>query len=153
MDTPKHILVPTDFSPASEPGLDAAATLARQFGARVSLVHAHDPTMLVAPAGLSQPPRNRLENLAHLEEDIKKALDVLGGERFAGVEVQTALLREASASYAICVYAEENDVDLVVLASHGHAGLSRILIGSVAEKVVRHSPCPVLVIRGKRDGK
>ncbi|MCZ7684405.1 MAG: universal stress protein [Sandaracinaceae bacterium] len=68
--------------------------------------------------------------------------------RFAGVaKTKTALIVSTNAAEGICNYAAKENVDLIVLSTHGRTGLAHLLIGSVAEKVVRHAPCPVLTVR------
>jgi len=69
--------------------------------------------------------------------------------REEGVNVKTAVVERDVVAEAIVDYAEQNDIDLIVMTTHGRSGLSRLVFGSVAESVVRHAPCPVLLIRSK----
>jgi nucleotide-binding universal stress UspA family protein len=141
----QSILVTTDFSQASELALEAAPVLARQNDARVTLVHVA-PTMSLAPGELEQSTSYQRE----LEDAIHQHLDRLCETYLAGLpDVKTALLRGRNSADAICEFAAENDVDLILLATHGRSGIQRFLLGSVAEQVVRHAPCPVLVMRSK----
>jgi nucleotide-binding universal stress UspA family protein len=144
----RHILVPTDFSQASELALEAAAVLARQIGAKVSLVHVYDPTALPAPATLGWDAAQQRSVEAEVHASIEKSFAELETKRLAGVEVaERTVLRDPSPSQAICEYAEKVGADLIVIATHGRTGLKHLLIGSVTERVVRHASCPVLTLR------
>lgn len=143
-----HILVPTDFSQASELAVEAAAALARQIGAKLTLVHVHDPEALRPPATIGWSD----ERQETVEKEIERAVDQsfadLKKERLARVEIaDTVILHDSSPAHAICAYAETIGADLVVIATHGRTGLKHLLIGSVAERVVRHSSVPVLTLR------
>ena len=140
MDAIERILVPTDFSPDSLRALDYARELALRFRAEIVLLHV-DHT-LARPASEVGEERERLarEELDHLVRMM----------RAADVRTQ-ALFRRGVPSSEILKEAEAEGTSLIVMATHGRTGLSRVLMGSVAENVVRHSPCPVLVLR-HRDG-
>jgi len=145
-----HILVPTDFSDASALATQAAAVLAERLDCKVTLVHVHDPDGLRAPAQMSWSP----ERLGTVEAEVKKIahadLEKVAADHFGEVgEVSVELLDDESPSRAICRRAEEIGADLIVISTHGRAGLKHLLIGSVAERVVRHSPVPVLTLRSK----
>lgn len=143
-----HILVPTDFSQAAALALDAAATLARELGAKLTLVHVHDPEALHPPAsvGWSQAQQDKLER--EIERTIRESFDEVEREQLAGVKVEDkVIVRDASAARGICDYAQKIGADLIVIGTHGRTGLKHLMIGSVAERVVRHAPCPVLTLR------
>ncbi len=143
-----HILVPTDFSQASELAVDAAAMLARQLGVKLTLVHVHDPDALRPPAtiGWNKSQQEGLE--AEIERAVARSFAELKQEHLKGVEVaDTVVLHDSSPPHAICSYAEKIGADLIVIGTHGRTGLKHLLIGSVAERVVRHAPCPVLTLR------
>lgn len=143
-----HILVPTDFSQASELAIEAAAVLARQLGAKITLVHVHDPEALRPPATLGWNQERQQGVEKEIEQAIEQSFAELKKERLAGVEIaDTVILHDSSAAHAICAYAEKIGADLVVIATHGRTGLKHLLIGSVAERVVRHSSVPVLTLR------
>ncbi len=147
-DRPRHILAATDLSRASEPALRQAAALAEALGAKVTLLHVFDPTPLVPPVALP-PPRALEEKLAEeMRERIAKELHRLR-ERLLppDLEVEEAVLRASSPAAAIIEQAEQRGADLIVLGTHGRTGLTHVLVGSVAERVVRHSPVPVLTVR------
>ena len=141
----QNIHVATDFSQASELAVRAAPLLAQQNDARVTLVHVLDVQPLdegaVQQGGASQ---QELEAAVHQHLD-RLRTDMMGDTK----DVKTVMLRGRNAADSLCQFAEDDDADLIVIATHGRAGLSRFLIGSVAEKVVRHAPCPVLVLRSK----
>lgn len=148
----EKILVPTDLSPASLLGLDAAALLARQFGAAVELFYVYDPALLSPLYAL--PGAGVLADASAAIPDFERALVVelerVRGAHLGGVDrVLTASAQAKSPADAICERAKTTGVDLIVLSTHGRTGLAHMLIGSVAERVVRHAPCPVLTLRSK----
>jgi nucleotide-binding universal stress UspA family protein len=139
---PAHLLVCTDFSAAAEPALDEAAFLARRFAARVTLCHVYDQ----APSPLRRQARE-LRGLDDLDvaAALRQALERLG-ERFDG-EVHHAILSGDDPAQVIAEQAGTSDADLVVVATHGRTGLSRMIIGSVAEKVARLAGRAVWIAR------
>jgi len=150
MENTQKILVATDFSRASELALEAAAILARQFSASVTLVHCFDPTPFAPLATRNASGADQLAVEQQVEKKIHDELERLRREKLADVaDVKVALIVGASAADGICHYATKENTDLIVLSTHGRTGLSHLLIGSVAEKVVRHAPCPVLTLRSK----
>ncbi len=147
-----NILVPTDFSRASELALEAAARLARQNEAKVTVVHVHDPSWAAwRPIGYPTEVQDEPPIEPDLEERIHERLRELCQRFFAGLPCKTALVLASNAARGITDYAQKEDVDLIVISTHGRSGLSGLLIGSVAEKVVRHAPCPVLTLRSKAE--
>ena len=141
----KRILCPIDFSDASRAALQVAAELARRFGAKVALFHAYPVPGYTFPDGSFVASTKMLEELAdqarrHLEE--WKAIAT--GLGITSVETATAVGEPA---YEIVAYAKDKAVDLVVVGTHGRTGLTHALMGSVAERVVRKAPCPVLSVR------
>jgi universal stress protein A len=148
MFTNQSILVPTDFSPASALALDAAALLAKQFSARVTLLHVFDATPFTlygGPIGAPGVSGVGPDIEARIHGELTRARD----EHFAGLNAETALVLSTSPSEAICELAKKIGADMIVIATHGRTGLTHLLIGSVAERVVRHAPCPVLTLRSK----
>jgi nucleotide-binding universal stress UspA family protein len=140
----RTIVAAVDFSPHSEPVVDAAVTLAKQFGAKIRLVHAYDvPIPLVSPYEVAIPE-------PYLEETRRMAAEKLAAlvARVAaqGVAVDSQL-GEVPAAPAIVRAAEEAKADLVVIGTRGHTGLKHLLLGSVAERTVRLAPCPVLTVK------
>lgn len=147
----QNILVPTDFSHASELALDAAAILARQNDAGCTLVHVFDPTWLAGRSTDYLPGEGA--DISTLEPEVERRihdkLRELAERRVPNIDCKTALVLAHNAAAGICDYAKKEGADMIVLSTHGRSGLSHLLIGSVAEKVVRHAPCPVLTLRSK----
>ena len=139
----KSVLVPTDFSPASFKAMDYAVTLAEMFGAKVTFAHIVVP---VAAPDLVYGPVAWDEAVAI--ESAKERLNELKQSRGAKVagKVRTVVRRGHPYS-EIDQIAKDIGADLIVVSTHGRSGLRHLLLGSVAERVVRHAPCPVLVVR------
>ena len=143
-----HILVPTDFSEASKLALEATAVLAKEIGAKVTVVHVHDPEALRPPATLGWSPAQQHEVEHEVEQAVATSLEAIREAELAEVrDLDTVVLRDSSPAHAIVKYAEKIGADLVVIATHGRTGLRHFLIGSVAERVVRHATMPVLTLR------
>jgi len=147
MNAPKQILVPVDFSPYSEHALDYALTLARQLEATVHLVNVVGIPMTGAPEiGMAF----TATLLDQMTVDNQGALDKLAASRRSVAKLGKAIVRLGDPRDAILQTAEELGADLIVMGTHGRRGISRALLGSVAEMVVRTSPVPVLTVRGKK---
>jgi nucleotide-binding universal stress UspA family protein len=145
----KRILYPTDFSSCAGHALPYTIDLAERCGAEVHVFHTlviHD----VDPGNAA----HRLPNMEELyraleeqaESQMKAAMDRHGGP---GFNIQRAQLRGISAGGGILEYSAANDIDLIVMGTHGRRGLRRLLLGSVAEEIVRLAPCPVLTVPEK----
>lgn len=139
----RHVLVAHDFSETSQAALDYALGLAQKLGARVTVVHAYEipshgaPEVLVLATDWTE----------QFEVVAREALDkVIASVRKRGLDA-APVLRKGAAWREINAAAAEIKVDLIVIGSEGRTGLGRALLGSVAEKVVRTAPCPVLVVR------
>jgi nucleotide-binding universal stress UspA family protein len=148
MATFNSILVPTDFSSHAEHALQVALQLVKDFGASITLLHAYEiatfgyPGFGLAPADLLKPVENAAGSaLAQALADLQK--DVPGAK---------AVLRQGYPPDEIVNAVEELNIDLVVMGTHGRRGLSHALLGSVAERVVRACPVPVLTIRASTKG-
>ena len=136
----KKIVVPTDFSSCSETAVRAAAGLRQASGAEVLLLHVTEP----AHAGL-RVPTSELHEAMQRETEVQ--LTQLATESFAdGVNVRV-LVKQGHPAETICKTAAEEKADAIIIPIHGHSGLVHMLLGSVAEKVVRHAKCSVLVVR------
>ena len=120
----RRILFPTDFSDASNVAGRAAVALARQVGANLTILYVVPPVTDPAPSA---------------------GLGALAAELAPGMAVKTETVSGIPAR-KIAEYARRQGTDLIVMGSHGRTGLSRALLGSVAEAVVRRSPCPVLIV-------
>lgn len=142
------ILVPVDFSAGSLGALGFGVASARRLGASIILVHVMDPMYV---SGRFDSKRLRaLRTEAHHEA--KRLLATLAKRRVRPqVPVRNYLL-EGTAYSAIVGMAAKTNTDLIVMGSEGRSGMKRFLVGSVAEKVIRHARCPVLVVRRPRRG-
>ena len=136
----KRILVPTDFSETSEAALKYGVALARAFKGQLYLLHVPehrggapeaDPIGLVGETTQTAAHERLVALLT--EQEIQE----LRPER---------VLQGGKPDHAIVQYAKEHEIDLIVMGTHGREGVARVLIGSVAEKVVRRAPCPVLTV-------
>jgi nucleotide-binding universal stress UspA family protein len=134
------ILVPTDFSDCSQAAFEYGVQLAREFGAELRLVHVINPQAF--PFGDKYTALDPAELLAQMENAAKKSMRSIAAKAKSRYSVQ---LIHGSPAIEICKAANE-DVDLIVICTHGRTGLGHLLIGSVAEHVVRYAHCPVLVI-------
>jgi nucleotide-binding universal stress UspA family protein len=150
MQLPRHILVATDFSEASQGALESAAAFSTPKGARITLVHVFDPTPMVPPAAIPAPRRMEQKIEHELGEKVQAELEAIRTRELADVaEVEVLPLKHPNPAHAICDQAGRTGVDLVIVGTHGRTGLPHLFIGSVAERVVRHAPCPVLAVRHK----
>jgi universal stress protein A len=141
---PKHILVPTDLSEGAEEALDYACELARPFGATVHLLHVIGiPTLGVPELGVAL----TSTVIDSLVRDNQIALEQLADRKRAQATFGQILLRTGDARDLINQTAKELGADLIVMGTHGRRGISRALLGSVTETVVRTAPCPVLTVR------
>ena len=138
MDRFRHILAPVDFSEATRNGVDLAVDLAREFEASLTLLHVHE-----WPAFASEIPDDVTEQA---RAGARRQLD----ERLAQVRTRLpnaeAIMREGVPWRVILDVANEIRADLMALSTHGRHGLQRILVGSVAEKIVRMAPIPLLTV-------
>ena len=141
MITLENILVATDFSEPAEVATDYGQDLARSYGATLHVMHViEDMLALYAPElGFALPSIEQ-----NIEAAVQRDLDSMnrrGGESF-----RTVVTRASNVSYAITQYAKANAIDLIIVGTHGRGAVSRFLMGSVAERVVRTAPCPVLTV-------
>jgi universal stress protein A len=143
----KHIVATTDFSPSSKHAVRAAGELAEQQSARLTLIHSYDPTPVVGPAMMPAPMWPTAAMCREIESGARSQLAAIGQAELAGVVHDSDVIARASSSMGICDYADDHDADLIVVGTHGRTGIGRLLIGSVAERVVRHAKCAVLVVR------
>jgi nucleotide-binding universal stress UspA family protein len=141
----RQILHPTDFSRASAPALRRAAALAKAFRAPLVLVHVMAPPSPFIGEGA--PPSSYVELFAMARRSARRRLAaLLARTRRARVRVQ-AVFAEGLPAEEILRAARRARADLIVMGTHGRTGFSRFFMGSVAERVVRESPCAVLTVR------
>ena len=141
-----RILVPTDFSKSSANALTYGAAFAAKFGAELHLLHVVQDLALFIPEAVMlsppmMPPVAQFVSAARLALD--RAVQELG---VAEVRILPEVA-EGAPFEEIIRFAREQDIDLIVMGTHGHTGLAHLFMGSVAEKVVRRAPCPVLTVR------
>ena len=144
----KHILLATDGSPASEHAATLAVDLARVHGAKVTVLYVVDPYPYLG-IGEANPYGFQAYMAAAQEHAAQAHAKVLAmcGEGGRKIDIQPRIVEDMTAANGIVQSAKTDGVDLVVLGSHGHTGLARLMLGSVANKVVAESPVPVLVAR------
>ncbi len=139
-----RLLHPTDFSSSSSQAQNYACALVEHFAAELHLIHVvTEPTSLATgPLGGYLPANYSAELKEHAAETLAGLPDRAWSE---GRSIKRCVV-EGYAFVEILRYAKENDIDMIVMGTHGHSGLAQMLLGSVAEKVVRKAPCPVLTI-------
>lgn len=144
----EHILVPIDFSASADQALDFAMALARKLPARLTLLHViHIIPLGITDGGASLP----LAYIETLEADVRTSLETYRKRvTEAGIEAEVMSVHGIPFQSIIDV-ARDKQVDMIIMGTHGRTGLKHILLGSVAEKVVRLAPCPVLITRGPTD--
>ena len=140
---PKRILVPLDFSPPSKRAMRFARNWADFFSARVYLLHVVEPTTMAGEF--------RMAPLGTVQSDItgraRAALGELAGEEFPASIPVRVIVRKGTPYDQIASIARAIRADLIIIATHGHTGLKHVVLGSTAERVARHAPCPVLILR------
>lgn len=136
----KTILHPTDFSEFAEAGFHLACALARDYGARLILVHVKPPAEVVYGEFGAVPPETP-EDVEKLEE---RLFDIKPDDSTIPVEY---FFVDGNIPDEIVRLANENDCDLIVMGTHGRTGVSRLLMGSVAEQVMRRAECPVVTVK------
>ncbi len=140
----QHILVPLDFSDHAAPVLEWVTHLAKQHGARVILLHAyHLPVEFQQLEGAYLPPDFWSNVKAEAEHSLGSFVDQLRGQ---GIEVEAAV-REGYPATVIEEESERQQADLIVIGTRGLTGLKHLLLGSIAERVVQKSRCPVLTVK------
>jgi universal stress protein A len=141
----RKILVPIDFSVHSKNALKYAVPMAGQFAAALHLVYVVEPTIYPADLGFGQ------VVLPGVEEELRQKggmeLQALIEREIAGTVPATYAVRTGNPHHEILDEAEEQHVDLIIVATHGHSGVEHMLFGSTADRIVHHAPCPVLTIR------
>ncbi len=140
----KRVLVPVDFSDFSDRALQYGREMCRKFGAELHLLHVLE--VQVTPQftmGLAVPQRNE-ESADAAREKLQRLSGEAEDDQIGPVICETAHGRPAD---KIVQYANDHGIDVIAIGTHGRTGLSHVLVGSVAENVVRHAACPVLIVR------
>ncbi len=141
------ILVPTDFSPAAGQAWDQAKSLAKQFGSKLVVLYVAQPVESHYGIMALMPGLRELEEKQDVESRLKLK-ELVSAAEADGLSADCAVV---SGRPWECVVqeAKNQNADLIVVGTHGQSGFVRDTIGSTAERVVRHSPCPVLVVRSR----
>lgn len=142
----KKILVPIDFSEAGKPALNYAKSLAQVTGASIHLVHVMERIYQASPTYVTGELTYVQLDTARMREVITRKIGALQVGVFRGFKT-TFEIREGVTHYEIVDAIKPAKADLVVMATHGYTGLRHVLLGSTTERVIRHAPCPVLVVR------
>jgi nucleotide-binding universal stress UspA family protein len=143
----KQILVATDFSEPSDVAVQYGQDLARAYGATLHVIHViEDMLAFYGPdVGFALADVER-----HVEAAVQRDLDSTIARHSADrLNVVATVKRSSNVAHAITAYATANPIDLIIVGTHGRGAVSRLLIGSVAERVVRSAPCPVLTVRAR----
>jgi nucleotide-binding universal stress UspA family protein len=140
----KTIVVPVDFSSCSREGLRYAIAFANEFGATIILLNATYLGYVYSCEGTAIYDIPGLQKAARKTAELKMS-DLVRSVNFGSVKFET-VFTEGSPVLDICAFAKDHNVDLIITSTHGFTGFTHVMIGSIAEQVVRHSPCSVLVV-------
>jgi nucleotide-binding universal stress UspA family protein len=143
----RHLLVPTDFSEASRAAVTYGLAFAETFGGTLHVLHVLETVTGADPLALEIPERSTVERAieASAWDQLRRVL-TSGEQARVTVELWIEWGRPVD---EIVRYAKEHAIDLIAMGTHGRGGVERLLLGSVAEHVVRHAPCPVLTARNR----
>lgn len=149
----QKILFPTDFSRCADQALAHAVFLAEKYDAEIHVLHVitlfkDQPGIISNEITETEETIRKLEDIA--EKQLNKVVDLKGSD---DMKIIAATKREVSAAPAILEYASDNNIDLIVMGTHGRRGLGHLLLGSAAEEVVRLAVCPVFTIRELKEPK
>ena len=146
----KKVLVPIDFSDYSKSALKYAADFAQKLRAEMILIYVVEPVIYPPDFSMGQiaiPSINTEWDMKAKEE-----LDKLADTEIPDAITVKTVIKTGKPFIEVIETASEEDVDIIIIASHGHSGMEHILFGSTAEKVVRKAPCPVLTLREPKKG-
>lgn len=144
----RRILVPHDFSDAAAGALKEAVALAASHGGRLLVQHVITPFYLPADPRFGMG-ADRIPSAASFVPELTQRLDALVKKAVGATRTKYGV-RVVVGDPAACILEAAGEVDSIVMATHGRSGMSHLLLGSVAEKVVRHAPVPVLTVRVAR---
>jgi len=154
MQDVRHILVPTDGSPDSLAAASFAGDLARALAAQVTVLTVLDDRLVVqqawnaALAPVPEQPDSVAEARASMEQRARDSELAETRSSLGKLDQEVELVqRWGHPSSEICNYAKDNDVDLIVMGSHGRSGIKRVLLGSVSHAVTNEAPCAVTIVR------
>lgn len=149
MNTIKKLMFCTDFSDTSQAAKELALWLRDTVDCELHVAHVYDPRALEMPAPyyfMANAGEWLDKRLTDLRDNGKKALDDLADD----MKPCEAHFIEGRPGMALCDFANQHDIDMIVIGTHGHSGWDRFIMGSVAEYVVRHATCPVLTVKPKQ---
>jgi nucleotide-binding universal stress UspA family protein len=140
----QNILVPTDFSDHSKAALESAIQIAKSFGSKIHLLHCYQiQAGGVSPYGIALPSEYFDDIREEASRQLNEWVEQVSSE---GIEVESSLSSDFP-SQEISVTAEKSGSDLIVMGTRGLAGIKHVMLGSVAERTLRISPCPVMTVR------
>ena len=141
----KKILLPTDFSEYSESARDYACSFVEKFGAELHLLHVLQDLVAMAPEpGMAFPPPG--DYMKELQASAEEALAKRPGDALSGGHTIVREVRHGSPFLEILRYAKDHDIDLIVMGTHGRSGLAHVLLGSVAEQLLRALEVDILAV-------
>lgn len=146
---PSRILWPTDFSELSLCGGKYARGFVETFNAELHMIHVVPPPISPDVTVMMPAEMPVTLNDPELLTSCRQGLERLQAEHFANVDAVRLEAFYGNPWSGICEYAEKHEIDLIIVATHGRTGLRHVLIGSTAERIVQHAPCPVLVVKGE----
>lgn len=142
-----RVLIPTDFSDFSSPAVQYGCAIAARFDAEIHLLHVVPDAAMLVPEAAAFTAESMEAQAAALREEAMKNLQALDVEGWTNSKSVIREVRVGAAFMEIIEYAREKEIDLIVIGTHGRSGLMHVLMGSVAERIVRKSPCPVLTVK------
>lgn len=147
----KRILVATDFSDCSREAVDYALSFSDRLGAELTVVHVFERPVYfeVGVAHSLQLQHNVDQWIRELKQEISQQMDALVKQLQGRAPAVRAVMNDGAPVEEILKAARETSADLIVIGTHGRTGLPHVLLGSVAERVVRNAPCPVLTVRSQ----
>lgn len=143
--TIKKVLVPIDFSDYSKSALKYAVNFAKSFNADIILIYVVEPVIYPPDFSMGQIAMPSINT--EWDDRAKDELQKLAKSEIAEIANVKTIIKTGKPFVEIIETAKEENIDLIIIATHGHSGVEHILFGSTAEKVVRKAPCPVLTLR------
>jgi nucleotide-binding universal stress UspA family protein len=151
---PKKILYSTDFSENSAAARECAIDYARVFAAELAILHVINSSQIGYPSLEEGVPLDIKSALEGIQQSVNKALELIGTECRQKIQFVSTHCRIGTPAYEIVRFAKEQQVQLIVMGTHGWTGFKHLIMGSTAENVVRTATCPVLTVRpGRKPGR
>ena len=144
----RRVLHPTDFSPASGPAFRRALEMAKEDGATLLLLHVLPTLPMVADAYIAASAYDEMMR-AHRTQGEQSMQRLVKRARAAGVRATGTVIGDGGIADRVVRFSKRERPDLIVMGTHGHGFLAKALLGSVAERVSAHAPCPIMTVRGK----